>query len=256
MVFLIAAEYVVGDVGIGYRIRIQSRILNMNVVYIYLIILGRERAVDRLGVDTCCAANGAPGSANEMGRSSVKYALEIDGVSHWFGSNKVLSDINLKIAEGQIVAIVGPSGCGKSTLLRAILGTHPPKAGRILADGQEINGPSRAVGIVYQHYTLYDFLTAQENVAFGLKLDQTSLPYRLFKFPRWRELREQHVEQATSSCRRSDWPQSHQPLPARNVRRHATTRGHRPGDDHAAESFAVWTSPSGRSTNQRERNCK
>lgn len=40
MVFLIAAEYVVGDVGIGYRIRIQSRILNMNVVYIYLIILG------------------------------------------------------------------------------------------------------------------------------------------------------------------------------------------------------------------------
>lgn len=40
MVFLIAAEYVVGDVGIGYRIRIQSRILNMNVVYIYLVMLG------------------------------------------------------------------------------------------------------------------------------------------------------------------------------------------------------------------------
>lgn len=127
----------------------------------------------------------------------MKYALEIDGVSHWFGSNKVLNDINLKIGDGQIVAIVGPSGCGKSTLLRAILGTHPPKAGKILADGQEIKGPSRAVGIVYQHYTLYDFLTAQENVAFGLKLDQTSLPYRLFKFPRWRQLRAQHVEQAS-----------------------------------------------------------
>jgi len=126
----------------------------------------------------------------------VKYALEIEGVSHWFGSNKVLNDINLQIADGQIVAVVGPSGCGKSTLLRAILGTHPPKAGKILADGQEIRGPSRAVGIVYQHYTLYEFLTAQQNVAFGLKLDQTSIPYRLFQFPRWRELRKQHLQQA------------------------------------------------------------
>lgn len=115
----------------------------------------------------------------------MKYALEIEGVSHWFGSNKVLNDINLQIADGQIVAVVGPSGCGKSTLLRAILGTHPPKAGKILADGEEIKGPSRAVGIVYQHYTLYEFLTAQQNVAFGLKLDQTNIPFRLFQYPRW-----------------------------------------------------------------------
>ncbi len=132
----------------------------------------------------------------------MKYALEIESVSHWFGSNKVLNDINLQIADGQIVAVVGPSGCGKSTLLRAILGTHPPKAGKILADGQEITGPSRAVGIVYQHYTLYEFLTAQQNVAFGLKLDQTSLPYRLFQYPRWRDLREQHLQQATEFLRK------------------------------------------------------
>ncbi len=127
----------------------------------------------------------------------MKYALEIEGVSHWFGSNKVLNDINLQIADGQIVAVVGPSGCGKSTLLRAILGTHPPKAGKILADGEEIKGPSRAVGIVYQHYTLYEFLTAQQNVAFGLKLDQTNIPFRLFQYPRWRVLREQHLQQAS-----------------------------------------------------------
>jgi len=49
MVFLIAAEYVVGDVGIGYRIRIQSRILNMDVVYIYLLLLG----VSGLAFDAC-----------------------------------------------------------------------------------------------------------------------------------------------------------------------------------------------------------
>lgn len=126
----------------------------------------------------------------------MSYALEIDGLSHSFGTNKVLSNVSLKIAHGQIVALVGPSGCGKSTLLRAILGTHPPAVGRILADGIPITSPSRAVGIVYQHYTLFEFLTARENVALGLKLDQTNMPYRFFQFPKWRELRQQHLREA------------------------------------------------------------
>lgn len=124
-------------------------------------------------------------------------ALVVDNVSHWFGSNKVLNQLNLKIADGQIVAVVGPSGCGKSTLLRAILGTHPPKAGEIRAAGEVIRRPSRSVGIVYQHYALYDFLTAQENVAFGLKLDETSLPYRWLQFFKYRALRENHLRQAS-----------------------------------------------------------
>ena len=100
-------------------------------------------------------------------------ALRVKNVAHWFGEKKVLNNINLEIDAGQIVALVGPSGCGKSTLLRAILGTHPPKRGEIYAGDQLITTPTRDIGIVYQHYSLYDFLTAQQNVAFGLKLDQT-----------------------------------------------------------------------------------
>ncbi len=123
-------------------------------------------------------------------------ALQVQGVCHWFGSNRVLDDVNFEIAAGQIVAIVGPSGCGKSTLLRAILGTHPPQEGTILADGQPVNRPSRQVGIVYQHYSLYSFLTARDNVAFGLKLDQTSLWFRWLQFPAWRRLRAQHRSKA------------------------------------------------------------
>jgi len=115
-------------------------------------------------------------------------ALEVKGVSHWFGDNLVLANINLEIAAGQIVSMVGPSGCGKSTLLRAILGTHPPRAGRILADGKLVDGPTRDVGIVYQHYSLYDFLTAQQNVAFGPMLDQTSLLFRFSQGFSWRQL--------------------------------------------------------------------
>ncbi|MEL7267782.1 MAG: ATP-binding cassette domain-containing protein, partial [Planctomycetota bacterium] len=70
------------------------------------------------------------------------------------------------------------------------------------ADDQPVLRPGRDVGIVYQHYTLYDFLTAKQNVAFGLKLDQTSIPYRLFNFPSWWKLRSEHQQQAVEFLQR------------------------------------------------------
>ncbi len=135
---------------------------------------------------------------------SSEAALEVEDVSHWFGDFRVLNHINLRITAGQIVALVGPSGCGKSTLLKAILGTHPPKAGRVIVDGHEIRSPSRNVGIVYQHYSLFDFLTAESNVAFGLKLDQTSLPFRTFMFPQWRSMRRRQLTEAREFLEKVD----------------------------------------------------
>lgn len=122
--------------------------------------------------------------------------LEILDVSHSYGPKKVLNHVNLRVIAGQVVALVGPSGCGKSTLLRAILGTHPSTEGRIEVDGKVVDRPNRDVGIVYQHYSLYEFLTARENVAFGLLLDQTTTPYRWFNYFSWRKLRKQHLQQA------------------------------------------------------------
>ncbi len=122
--------------------------------------------------------------------------LECKDVSHWFGAKRVLNGVNLRIAAGQIVAVVGPSGCGKSTLLRAILGTHPPKAGEIVANRKRVLRPGRNVGIVYQDYSLYEFLTSRDNVAFGLMLDQTNLWFRLFQPLAWRRLRTEHRRQA------------------------------------------------------------
>jgi NitT/TauT family transport system ATP-binding protein len=124
------------------------------------------------------------------------YMLEVNNVSHWFGPNKVLNRVNFRMEAGQIAALVGPSGCGKSTLLRAILGTHLPRAGEVLAMGRPVLGPSRDVGIVYQHYSLYDFLTARQNVAFGLMLDQTTMLDRAMGFVRWWKLRREHLESA------------------------------------------------------------
>ncbi len=122
--------------------------------------------------------------------------LEIIDLSHSYGPKHVLNKVNLTVGAGQVVALVGPSGCGKSTLLRAILGTHPPTSGKVCVGGQPVECPTRDVGIVYQHYSLYEFLTARQNVAFGLMVDQTSTPFRLFNYFAWRKLRQEHLEQA------------------------------------------------------------
>lgn len=128
--------------------------------------------------------------------SEAAPALAVQDVHHWFGSNRVLGGVSFDVPSGQIVAIVGPSGCGKSTLLRAILGTHPPKKGAVLTAGTQVKSPCRDVGIAYQNYSLYEFMTARENVAFGLKLDETSTPFRIFGYPAWRKLRAQHLDAA------------------------------------------------------------
>jgi len=121
------------------------------------------------------------------------YALEVNSLSHVFGSYRVLDNINLQIMPGQIVALVGPSGCGKSTLLKAILGTNPPTSGEILTEGFPVRGPNRNVGIVYQNYSLYDFLNAEQNVSFGLKLDETSFLMRFLSTRNYFSKRNQHL---------------------------------------------------------------
>ncbi len=122
--------------------------------------------------------------------------LEIKGVSQFLGGRRVLHEVNLRILRGQFVALVGPSGCGKSTLFRAVVGTHPVGDGEIrlypgqgAPQGVAITGPGRDRGIVYQQYSLFPFLTAQENVAIGLTLDGTSIPGRIFRPFRWRRQR-------------------------------------------------------------------
>ncbi|MDA0673961.1 MAG: ABC transporter ATP-binding protein [Cyanobacteria bacterium] len=81
-----------------------------------------------------------------------------------------LKDINLHVETGEFVCAVGASGSGKSTLLRLIAGLETPTAGEITVDGQPVVGPGADRGMVFQSYTLYPWMTVQENVEFGLKL--------------------------------------------------------------------------------------
>ena len=83
---------------------------------------------------------------------------------------EVLRRLDLDITAGEFVAIIGPSGCGKSTLLSMLAGYLAPSSGRVLFQDQPIAGPGRERMMVFQQPALFPWLTAAENVAYGLKL--------------------------------------------------------------------------------------
>ena len=101
-------------------------------------------------------------------------SLEFRGVSKSYGSGAqrsvVLNDINLRIAEGEFVAIVGFSGSGKSTLISLIAGLQQADAGEVLVKGKAIAGPGPDRGVVFQNYSLMPWMTVRQNVA--LAVDQ------------------------------------------------------------------------------------
>jgi putative spermidine/putrescine transport system ATP-binding protein len=100
------------------------------------------------------------------------HRLTLESLTQRFGDAIALSDINLDVRGGELVAILGPSGCGKSTLLRIISGFIRQSQGRVLFDGEPVDGLSpsqRGVGIVFQNYALFPHMTVAENVAYGLQ---------------------------------------------------------------------------------------
>lgn len=76
----------------------------------------------------------------------------------------------MTIEQGEFICVVGASGSGKSTLLRQIAGLDQPSSGEVRVEGTRITGPGPDRGMVFQHYTLYPWMTVQENTEFGLKL--------------------------------------------------------------------------------------
>ena len=100
--------------------------------------------------------------------------LLVQNLSKQFGDKTVLEDINFSMQSGEFVTFVGSSGCGKSTLLRLIAGLDQPSSGRIHVDGCPVEGPGPDRGMVFQKYSLYPWLTAADNVAFGMRLQGMS----------------------------------------------------------------------------------
>lgn len=80
-------------------------------------------------------------------------------------------DISFDVRPNELCALLGPSGCGKSTILRMVAGLEEPTDGTFMLDGHEIVGPGRERGMVFQSYTSFDWLTVQENVEYGMRLN-------------------------------------------------------------------------------------
>jgi polar amino acid transport system ATP-binding protein len=101
-------------------------------------------------------------------------AIKIEGLHKSFGPLVVLRDIDLSVAEHEVVCLIGASGSGKSTLLRCINLLEPVDAGRIVVDGEEItadgvdvNRIRRHIGIVFQAFNLFPHMSVLRNVTLG-----------------------------------------------------------------------------------------
>ena len=100
-------------------------------------------------------------------------ALHLRGVTKRYGEVVALDGVDLEVAPGLITTLVGPSGCGKSTLLGVVAGLTAPTAGRVHLGGRDVTdlpAERRGAVLVFQEHRLFPFLTALEDVAFGLRM--------------------------------------------------------------------------------------
>ena len=104
--------------------------------------------------------------------------IEVKNLVKKFGAFAALDGVDLKIGNGELLALLGPSGSGKTTLLRIIAGLDWPDLGEVSFDGENalVRGAGkRQVGFVFQHYALFRHMTVFENVAFGLRVQPRSI---------------------------------------------------------------------------------
>ena len=103
--------------------------------------------------------------------------LTVEGIGKSFavkGGEPIdaVRDINFDVQGNEFCILLGPSGCGKSTILRMIAGLETPTAGQMILGGQTITGPDRDRGMVFQNYTSFDWLTVEQNVEYGMRINK------------------------------------------------------------------------------------
>lgn len=101
-------------------------------------------------------------------------AIDIRALSKTFVSRErtvvALEPSDLQVRPGEFITLVGASGCGKSTLLRLLGGLEEPSGGSIVVDGRPVQGPGVERAMVFQHYSLYPWLTVRDNIRFCRQL--------------------------------------------------------------------------------------
>jgi NitT/TauT family transport system ATP-binding protein len=98
---------------------------------------------------------------------SKRFSLRIDGTVQ---TVRALEHLSFTVKDGEVVALIGPSGCGKTTALRIAMGLESASGGRVTVDGTQIHGCGYDRGMVFQHAELLPWLSALDNVKFGLEM--------------------------------------------------------------------------------------
>jgi NitT/TauT family transport system ATP-binding protein len=125
--------------------------------------------------------------------ASKRIKLSVRGVGKTFQFNgketlEAVRDVSFDVLESEICALLGPSGCGKSTMLRMVAGLEEPTAGSMALDGTHIEGPDKSRGMVFQAYTSFDWLTVQQNVEYGMRINKVPRTERRERAERFIEL--------------------------------------------------------------------
>jgi NitT/TauT family transport system ATP-binding protein len=126
-------------------------------------------------------AQAVPASAARPSGAPRSGRLELRGISKRFENSTVqaVRGIDLTAQPGEFLVVVGPSGCGKSTLLNVAAGMLKPDAGTLTLDGRPVNGPGPDRAMVFQEHGLFPWLTAGQNIEFGLKMAGVARSERL-----------------------------------------------------------------------------
>ena len=98
--------------------------------------------------------------------------VKMENVTKRFGDKLVLDNINIKIADKELVVFVGPSGCGKSTAMRCVAGLEEVTSGKVYIGDTVVNvmpSKDRDIAFIFQNYALYPHMTVFDNLAFGLR---------------------------------------------------------------------------------------
>lgn len=105
--------------------------------------------------------------------AGVNEVLAVQNVSKRFKKQQILSNVSFSVGKNEIIAILGASGCGKTSLLKIITGLLEADAGSVVLHGSAVDGlppEKRNIGMVFQNYLLFPFMTVYENIAFGLRM--------------------------------------------------------------------------------------
>jgi putative spermidine/putrescine transport system ATP-binding protein len=118
-------------------------------------------------------------TADTAAHAGVEVRLE--DLRRGYGGVTALDGLSLTLAPGELVALLGPSGCGKTTAMRLVAGLEEADSGRVMFGGKDVTGlpaNKRDVGMVFQAYSLFPHMTAEQNVTFGLQLHRVGAAER------------------------------------------------------------------------------